>query len=93
MVSAGLLPLSVGWDALTGYTFARVASNHGMYTSYSLTYKPRGLVNANERVGYEVCTLNAAAAAGACFGVVMIVWKLPYALCLSALKDRRESYN
>ncbi|KAG8827891.1 hypothetical protein FRC17_007694 [Serendipita sp. 399] len=51
----GFLPLNAAFDALAGYTFARVAHNHG----------------------FDVCRYQAAAAAGAVFGVLLWIFKLP----------------
>ncbi|KAG8856833.1 hypothetical protein FRB91_000283 [Serendipita sp. 411] len=68
------LPANAAWDALAGYTFARVAHNHGEPMSNGVKIR---MFTHLERAGFDVCSYKAAAAAGAVFGVLIWVFKPP----------------
>ncbi|KAI9743097.1 MAG: hypothetical protein M1818_003392 [Claussenomyces sp. TS43310] len=71
---------SIPFDALAGYTFARVASNHGIASSHP--YDSCFILGGDR---YDLCAFNAAAAAGAVYGGIIVVWKIPFACYIPAL--------
>ncbi|RFU36303.1 hypothetical protein B7463_g98, partial [Scytalidium lignicola] len=58
---------SIGWDAPSGYTFARVVQNHG----------------------YHICEYKSAAAAGAVFGGLVWIIKLPFSHVMKQEEENR----
>lgn len=69
--------LAVVWDLVGGYTFARVAQNHGKRFRFKLFHFQRVHCLDERNTGFHVCDTSAAIIAGVVFGVLVWFMKLP----------------
>ena len=91
--------VSVGCHALSGYTFAHVAENHGMFIQQKSFHSNELFFHLisdslTPVKGYHVCEYKAAAAAGAVFAAVSLLISLSSKIEFSNhTNSRREREN